>query len=96
LGLLPFYHAIPVTFNADLVETLDLVGLPSNWNSVPVPRQLQRMGDDWLITGQSCILQVPSVIVPHEANYILNPNHPDFDSLEIGEPIDLEIDSRLV
>jgi hypothetical protein len=35
------------------------------------------------------------VIVPHESNFILNPKHPDFASLEIGDPIDLETDPRL-
>ena len=95
LSLLPFYLAIPVTFNAGLVETVDLGELHSNWNSVPAPRRLQRMGDDWLIAGRSCILEVPSVIVPHESNFILNPLHPDFRSLEIGEPIALETDPRL-
>ena len=96
LGLLPFYLAIPVTFNADLVETVILGDLHSNWNSVPAPRELQRMGDDWLTAGRSCILEVPSVIVPHESNFILNPNHADFGLLEIGDPISLETDLRLV
>ena len=54
------------------------------------------MGDQWLASGQSCILEVPSVIVPHESNYILNPKHPDFSSIQIGDPIDLDIDQRLV
>jgi RES domain-containing protein len=44
---------------------------------------------------RSCVLEVPSVIVPHESNFILNPGHPDFALLEIGEPIDLDIDQRL-
>jgi len=95
LSLLPFYLAIPVTFNAGLVETVDLEELHSNWNSVPAPRQVQRRGDDWLIAGRSCILEVPSVIVPHESNFILNPNHADFGLLEIGEPVGLDIDQRL-
>jgi len=96
LGLLPFYLTIPVTFHADLVEIVDMGKLPSDWNSVPAPHQLQRMGDDWLIAGRSCILEVPSVIVPHESNFILNPKHPDFSSLEIGGPIGFEVDQRLV
>ena len=96
MGLLPFYLTIPVTFHAGLVEIVDMGKLPSDWNSVPAPHQLQRMGDDWLIAGRSCILEVPSVIVPHESNFILNPKHPDFSSLEIGGPIGFEVDQRLV
>ena len=95
-GLLPFYITVPVTFDADLVETVKPGELPANWQSLPAPHELQQIGDAWVVSMRSCILEVPSVIVPHESNFIFNPKHPDFDSLEIGEPIDLEIDSRLV
>jgi RES domain-containing protein len=42
------------------------------------------------------MLRVPSAIVPEESNYLLNPGHPDFLSLKIGEPQDFTIDSRLL
>ena len=95
-GLLPFYVTIPATFDADLVETVEPQELPSNWRSLPAPHELQQIGDAWVDSIRSCILEVPSVIVPHESNFILNPKHPDYPSLEIGKPISLEIDSRLV
>ena len=95
-GLLPFYMTIPVTFDADLVEMVDPMKLPTSWQSSPPPYELQRIGDEWVDSMRSCILEVPSVIVPHESNFILNPNHPDFSSLEIGDPISLETDLRLV
>jgi RES domain-containing protein len=94
--LRPFYLAIPVTFDADLVEMIDASGLPANWTVYPPPFELQQIGNDWIDSLRSCILEVPSVIVPHESNFVLNPRHPDFASLEIGHPIDLAIDSRLV
>ena len=95
-GLLPFYVTIPVTFDADLVESVETGRLPANWRSLPAPFELQRIGDEWLASMRSCILEVPSVIVPHESNFILNPNHADFGLLEIGDPISLETDLRLV
>jgi RES domain-containing protein len=94
--LRPFYLTVPVAFDADLVEVIDASRLPSSWTAYPPPFELQRIGNEWVDSTRSCILEVPSVIVPHESNFILNPGHPDFASLEIGEPIDLEIDSRLV
>ena len=94
-GLPPFYVTIPVTFGADLVERVELAKLPVDWRSLPAPNTLQRIGDEWVDSMRSCILEVPSVIVPHESNFILNPRHPEFASLEIGEPIDLEVDPRL-
>ena len=94
--LLPFYFTCPVTFDANLVETVEPGKLPVNWRSLPSPFTLKRIGDEWVDSMRSCILEVPSVIVPHESNFILNPKHPDFASIQIGEPIDLDIDQRLV
>jgi len=94
-GVLRFYVTIPVTFDTDLVETIDPVRLPKSWKFSPPPFELQRTGNEWVDSKRFCILEVPSVIVPHESNYILNPTHPDFGSLEIGEPISLETDLRL-
>ena len=95
MSLLPFYIAIPVVFDQGIVDRVDRTRLSKSWRSHPFPRETQEMGDQWLASGQSCILEVPSVIVPHESNYILNPKHPDFASLEIGDPIDLDMDARL-
>jgi RES domain-containing protein len=95
-GVLPFYVTIPVTFDTDLVEIVKPQALPADWRSFPAPPELQQIGDSWVDSMRSCILQVPSVIVPHESNFILNPKHPEFASLEIGEPISLETDFRLV
>ena len=69
--------------------------LPADWRSVPAPLSLQEIGDEWVDSMRSCVLEVPSVVVPHESNFILNPGHPDFASLEIGDAISLEIDSRI-
>ena len=95
-GLLPFFITVPVTFDADLIETVQPGELPANWRSLPAPHELQQIGNAWLDSMRSCILEVPSVIVPHESNFILNPKHPAFSSLEIGKPIDLDIDQRLI
>ena len=94
--LRPFYLAIPVAFGADLVEVIDVFRLPTSWTAFPLPFELQRIGNEWVDSMRSCILEVPSVIVPHESNFILNPKHPDFALLEIGEPLGLDIDQRLV
>ena len=95
-SLLPSYATISVTFGADLVKMLEPGGLPASWRSFPAPHELQRVGDAWVDSMRSCILEIPSVVVPHESNFILNPNHPEFASLEIGVPMPLEVDPRLV
>jgi len=42
------------------------------------------------------VLRVPSVIVPAESNFLLNPRHPAFERIEIGPPEELRLDPRLV
>jgi len=41
-------------------------------------------------------LRVPSVVVPSESNYVLNPAHAAFASLSIGAPVAFPFDPRLV
>jgi len=33
------------------------------------------------------VLQVPSIVVDGEFNYVLNPRHTDFGQLKIGAPV---------
>jgi RES domain-containing protein len=45
----------------------------------------QSLGDWWIEASESAVLEVASVIVPHEHNYLLNPAHPDFAKI-VTEP----------
>jgi RES domain-containing protein len=40
-------------------------------------------------------LVVPSVILPQEANYVLNVRHPQFAQLRIAKPEPFSFDERL-
>ncbi len=51
--------------------------LPVGWDAIPEGLVSRHLGSSWLRTGQSLLLVVPSVIVPEEANVLLNPAHPD-------------------
>ncbi len=95
LRMLPFYVTIPITFDAAMVERLDQERLPPTWRSFPAPYDLQQIGDEWVESQRSCILEIPSVIVPHESNFIVNPGHPGIRSIEIGSPVGLDIDPRM-
>jgi RES domain-containing protein len=89
------YVFFEVRFDASLVKELAKSQLPRNWKSDPVPRRAQAVGDAWVRSGESAVLAVPSVIVPGERNYLLNPRHPDFQRLKIGKPQPYELDARL-
>jgi RES domain-containing protein len=53
------------------------------------------MGDRWVAAGKSALLRVPSVVVPDEFNYVVNPSHPAFSRIEIGSPRSFPFDPRL-
>lgn len=59
------------------VRRVDVPDLPRTWRAYPAPAALQRLGDGWLLAGETAVLRVPSSVIPEEANYLLNPAHPD-------------------
>lgn len=69
--------------------------LPRTWRSTPAPERLQQLGASWVRAARTAVLSVPSVVVPQERNYLLNPAHPDFARIQIGRPKPFSIDPRL-
>ena len=61
----------------------------------PTLQSSQQVGRAWLEAGTTLALVVPSVIVPQEANYVLNVNHPQFARLELSAPEPFSFDERL-
>ena len=41
----------------------------------------QNIGDQWINEGNTCILQVPSGLIHQEYNFLIKPNHRDFDKI---------------
>jgi RES domain-containing protein len=95
LALAPHYVVMPVDFDEALVESLDRTRLPASWRRHPAPAAVIALGDEWLRVARSPVLLVPSVVVPAEPNFILNPLHPAFREIEIGKPEVLKVDARL-
>lgn len=95
-GVLSKYVVFQVEIDEPHIVHLDVGDLPRNWRAEPAPRRLQLLGDEWLDSGKSAALRVPSAIVVGEFNYLLNPLHPDFSELRIHNPERFSIDRRLV
>ena len=88
------YVLIPVDFNETLVSHPK--SLPLDWKQDPPPLSTAKIGDEWIRSGRSVLLQVPSAVIVSETNYIANPLHQDFRLVKIGAPEPFEFDSRLV
>ena len=84
---------LPDTVSVTHIKVADL---PPDWRRLDRRDVLQRMGRDWLERGDSAVLAVPSAVVPAERSYLINPRHPDFAHIIIGNPEALETDLRLI
>jgi RES domain-containing protein len=91
------FAAIPAVIQHGLkIETIHASDLPTDWRDDPAPVRLQEIGSDWLRRLSSLALAVPSVIVPLEFNYLINPRHADFAQLVIGPPQTFHFDPRFL
>ena len=90
------YAVISASFDEALVEKLPAADLPPDWAAEPPSPSTQRIGDQWAKAGRSAVLQLPSVLVPTESNYLLNPAHPDFRKMRFGKPEKFAFDPRLL
>lgn len=90
------YLAFKFTFPEALTETLPFNSLPHGWREEPPSPSTQLFGDQWAKSLRSAVLAVPSVIIPEEQNYVLNPAHPDFRKIKISEGERFSFDPRLL
>lgn len=86
----------PIEFAREWLEEVPLSSLPSEWQSQPPPSSTQHIGDMWALGMRSVVLSVPSVLVPEERNFLVNPAHPDFPRLRMGPPRPFTLDPRLI
>ena len=94
--LLSAYVCIPVEFDDSMCLRIGPSDVPVDWTSDPAPASTQDIGTDWARDAASVVLAVPSVLVPPETNFLINPLYPDFGKLTIGVPQPFQYDPRLI
>jgi RES domain-containing protein len=90
------YLSFRLEWEDKLTSQLSVKNLPPNWNAEPPGLETMQIGDEWVRTGKSVAIAVPSVLSASEMNYLLNPKHPDFKKIKISEPLEYRFDSRLL
>lgn len=95
-SILAAYVLIPCTFDDAIVSRLDRKRLPKNWRSYPAPPGLQLIGDEWVRSGTSAVLEVPSAVIETDSNYLVNPHHREFQTIRVMDPQPFEFDLRLL
>ena len=90
------YVLVPAHIPNDLsITTIQTQELPEDWRNLSTRDTLQTIGKNWLTSMRSAILSVPSAVLPAERNYLINPNHSDFQKIMLGSPESLQTDMRL-
>jgi RES domain-containing protein len=76
------------------IHHMDEQKLAADWTSNP--DATAEMGSDWLASGSSALLRVPSAIVPETYNYLLNPRHDQAAQVKVLWNRDFPWDRRLL
>jgi RES domain-containing protein len=91
------YYVIPAEIPTGMkIDRISFEELPSDWRNRTALERLRTIGTEWATQQSSAVLAVPSAVVPAEINYLLNPKHPSFVKISIGEPQELVTDLRLI
>ena len=68
---------------------------PKGWRMAPAAEASIRYGSRWFHQQETAVLDIPSVLIPIERNYVLSPSHPDFPRIEISRPRPFTFDTGL-
>jgi len=68
--------------------------MPENWREEVA--FTQGAGNEWLTSGTSILLKVPSAVLPYAYNYVMNPAHPEAAMLQIVMAIQVKQDPRIL
>lgn len=60
-----------------------------------LPDEPRDAGDAWLVGGETAVLRVPSVLVPHAWNLLLNPGHAAAAEARVAAEEPFRFDTRL-
>lgn len=87
--------AVAAEFEESVVEEVDAAKL-AGWDATP-PSASVRFGTQWARERRTVALRVPSVMIPFESNFVLNPEHPDFArSVRVHASQPFAFDQRLL
>lgn len=77
------------------IKTIQVKDLPAHWRTITLSPFLQEIGNQWINENKYLIMKVPSVVIPEEHNYLINPAHKAFDNLKSVKPKPFRFDKRL-
>jgi RES domain-containing protein len=97
-GVVPPNHVlIRIDVPDDIAAAAEAVtSPPSDWQRMPVPSSTRDLGTSWARSNRSVLLRVPSVVIPAEPNFLINPQHPDFGRISAQVDGEFKFDPRMI
>lgn len=86
---------ITISIHSDFIFEPEISILPSNWQAFPCPEESQEFGSGFLREGKHAIVRLPSVLMPKDFNYLINPEHKGISGIEIIQVDTFFPDNRL-
>lgn len=77
------------------LEVPDALLIDPGLSATLAEAESRALGDEWLRSGSSIGLIVPSRVIPLERNIILNPRHPDVATVNVARTEPFVFDDRL-
>lgn len=87
-----------ITINIpDIIEInqIDEGDLPDDWKEFPHPKSTQKIGLAFVLENKYCVLKIPSVVTQGDYNFLINPNHKDFNKITILKIEKFPFDKRI-
>ena len=84
---------VPDKASLRFIEEKDL---PGNWDALDVLHVTQKIGDNFLDEQKGLVLRVPSVLMPEEFNYIINPLHSSMKQVKVIHQRAIRFNDRLI
>lgn len=69
--------------------------IPPDWQTFPYAESTQEFGRSFLMDSRELAMEVPSVLVPEEPNWVINPAHPRFRDVRLTEVRSFRFDPRM-
>ena len=77
------------------IMDLPAEGLANDWNAIPHTAASRAVGDEWLKSGRSVALRVPSIHSQSDRNVLLNPEHGNIRRTRVRARHTYQFDQRL-
>jgi RES domain-containing protein len=86
---------VSIKIPGDDIQVVPIADLPGNWTAKPMPDDTRNFGSALLSPPGHLVIQIPSVVIPEEFNYLLNPLHPRSGEFGIVAINDFVYDERI-